>query len=172
MDKIQAQNIRSLKAKSKRSFKWERAGHHVSVPQKQISLFVFSFSLYHCRPGVVWGILHCPAKGTQHTVWELFHCTNTRSLFMLFLVFGQELYSTLLLLSHFFLPFSSFSSGVPQKYIIQIFNLASLALIFKYCFGNYEHLFSLPKEDWCHLFSATLEFIFTTAKWEEANHNE
>lgn len=72
----------------------------------------------------------------------------------------------------FFLPFSSFSSGVPQKYIIQIFNLASLALIFKYCFGNYEHLFSLPKEDWCHLFSATLEFIFTTAKWEEANHNE
>lgn len=172
MDKIQAQNIRSLKAKSKRSFKWERAGHHVSVPQKQISLFVFSFSLYHCRPGVVWGILHCPAKGTQHTVWELFHCTNTRSLFMLFLVFGQELYSTLLLLSHFFLPFLSFSSGVPQKYIIQIFNLASLALIFKYCFGNYEHLFSLPKEDWCHLFSATLEFIFTTAKWEEANHNE
>lgn len=45
-----------------------------------------------------------------------------------------------------FLSFSSFSSGVPQKYIIQIFNLASLALIFKYCFGNYEHLFSLPKE--------------------------
>lgn len=72
----------------------------------------------------------------------------------------------------FFLSFSSFSSGVPQKYIIQILNLASLALIFKYCFGNYEHLFSLPKEDWCHLFSATLEFIFTTAKWEEANHNE
>lgn len=71
-----------------------------------------------------------------------------------------------------FLSFSSFSSGVPQKYIIQIFNLAFLALIFKYCFGNYEHLFSLPKEGWCHLFSATFQFIFTTAKWEEANHNE
>lgn len=104
MGKIQAQNIRSLKAKSKRSIKWERAGHHVSVPQKQISLLVFSFSLYHCRPGVVWGILHCLAKGTQHTVWELFHWTNTRSLFMLFLVFGQVLYSALLLLSHFFFP--------------------------------------------------------------------
>lgn len=168
MGKIQAQNIRSLKAKSKRSFKWERAGHHVSVPQKQISLFVFSFSLYHCRPGVVWGILHCQAKGTQHTVWELFHCTNTRSLFMLFLVFGQELYSALPLLSHFFFP----SRLSPQKYVIEIFNLASLALIFKYCFGNYQHLYSLPKEDWCHLFSATLEFIFTTAKWEEENHNK
>lgn len=79
MGKIQAQNIRSLKAKSKRSFKWERAGHHVSVPQKQISLFVFSFSLYHCRPGVVWEF--CTARQKVHnTQSENYFTAQTQGL--------------------------------------------------------------------------------------------